>query len=103
MSHHASITRAASSARIGSAARVVLRRSGKQLTVGPRQSLLDALRGNGLQVPSSCESGTCGSCRTKLLEGEADHRDLVLTEREQTNNIMICVSRAKSDTLVLDL
>ncbi|MBL7650076.1 MAG: oxidoreductase, partial [Candidatus Hydrogenedentes bacterium] len=47
--------------------------------------------------------GTCGTCRTKLLSGEADHRDMVLLPEEMDSQIMICVSRAKSDELVIDL
>ena len=82
---------------------VRLARSGRSVEIPADVSILDTLRAEGVAVSSSCESGTCGSCRTKLLEGEAEHRDLVLTEREQAGNIMICVSRAKSDTLVLDL
>jgi phthalate 4,5-dioxygenase reductase subunit len=66
-------------------------------------TILETLRTNGIDVPSSCESGTCGTCRTKLLAGAADHRDLVLAEHERNTNIMICVSRATSDELVLDL
>ncbi len=82
---------------------VRLARSGRSVEIPADVSILDALRAEGVNVSSSCESGTCGSCRTKLLEGEAEHRDLVLTEREHASNIMICVSRAKSDELVLDL
>ena len=66
-------------------------------------SILEALRREGLEVPSSCESGTCGTCRTRLLEGVADHRDYVLDEDEQQGEIMICVSRARSPRLVLDV
>ena len=47
----------------------------------------------GLRVPSSCESGTCGTCRTGLVDGEAEHRDLVLMPDEQGSAIMLCVSR----------
>ena len=83
--------------------RVHLARSGKTFDVPANVSILDTLRANGIPVSSSCESGTCGSCRTKLIEGEAEHRDLVLTEREYKTNIMICVSRATSDELTLDL
>ena len=54
-------------------------------------------------MPSSCESGTCGSCKTKLVSGDVDHRDLVLTEAEKPANIMVCVSRARSVELLLDL
>jgi len=53
-------------------------------------------------VPSSCETGTCGTCRTKLLTGEADHRDLVLAEHERKDTIMICVSRARGDQITID-
>src|SRR5690606_5354699 len=54
----------------------------------------------------SCESGICSTCRTRLISGEADHRDDVLTPAEKAANshIMICISRAKpGETLVLDL
>ena len=67
------------------------------------KSILEALRKQGYDLPSSCESGTCGTCRCGLLEGDADHRDLVLTDEEHASNIMICVSRALSDELVLEL
>ena len=49
------------------------------------------------------ESGTCGTCRCRFIEGEPDHRDLVLSDDEKRHDIMICVSRAKSPTLTLDL
>jgi phthalate 4,5-dioxygenase reductase subunit len=76
---------------------------GEPVEVGANVSILEALRGKGHRIPSSCESGTCGSCRMKLLTGEADHRDLVLSDTERLNNIMVCVSRAHSPELVLDL
>jgi phthalate 4,5-dioxygenase reductase component len=65
-------------------------------------SILEAMRSHGYDAPSSCESGTCGTCRTKLLDGEADHRDLVLAEHERGNQIMLCVSRARSPKLTID-
>jgi phthalate 4,5-dioxygenase reductase subunit len=82
---------------------VQLARSGVTLEVSVGASILEALRQHGFIVPSSCESGTCGSCRTKLLAGVADHRDFVLDEDEQKNEIMICVSRARSGALTLDI
>jgi phthalate 4,5-dioxygenase reductase subunit len=81
---------------------VRLARSGETVDVAADQSILDALRARGRDVPSSCESGTCGTCRTRLLAGEADHRDLVLTEDEQADHIMVCVSRAHSPEIVID-
>lgn len=81
---------------------VRLARTGKTLAVPADKTILEVLRDNGLDVPSSCETGTCGTCRTKMLDGVADHRDLVLAEHEKADTIMICVSRAKSDEITLD-
>jgi phthalate 4,5-dioxygenase reductase subunit len=80
-----------------------LARSGRSVEVPAGVSILDALRANGVDVASSCESGTCGTCKTRLVSGEADHRDLVLAEHEKASHIMICVSRAAGGDLVLDL
>lgn len=82
---------------------VVLKKSGTTVTVPADRSILEALRDAGYPTMSSCESGTCGTCKTRLLEGEGDHRDLVLMDEEKSDYIMICVSRAKSGSLVLDL
>lgn len=84
---------------------VRLQKSGEVIAVGAEQSILEALRASGKRVTSSCESGTCGSCRTGLLGGEVEHRDMVLSDDEKLCNIMVCVSRAKSAhaELVLDL
>ncbi len=82
---------------------VKLASSGQTVEVPAGVSILEALRSGGLRVPASCESGTCGTCRTGLIAGEADHRDMVLMEEERGTQIMVCVSRAKSAELVLDL
>lgn len=82
---------------------VRLARTGKTLEIPAEQSILEALRAQGLRVASSCESGTCGSCKTRLIEGEAEHRDMVLSDTEKADHIMVCVSRAVSPELVLDL
>jgi phthalate 4,5-dioxygenase reductase subunit len=82
--------------------KVKLARSGKVLEVPTTKTILEVLRDQGLEVPSSCETGTCGTCRTKMLTGVADHRDLVLAEHERSDTIMICVSRALSDEITID-
>jgi phthalate 4,5-dioxygenase reductase component len=82
--------------------RVKLARSGDVLDIGTNRTILEAMREHGLDVPSSCETGTCGTCRTKLLSGEADHRDLVLAEHERKDTIMICVSRARGEEITID-
>jgi phthalate 4,5-dioxygenase reductase component len=80
-----------------------LARSGATYVVPAGTSILEILRRNGHNIASSCEAGSCGTCRTRLLAGEADHRDLVLAEHERGGEIMVCVSRARSGELVLDL
>jgi phthalate 4,5-dioxygenase reductase component len=82
--------------------RVKLARSGAIVEVPAEKTILETIRAAGHEAPSSCESGTCGTCKTKLLGGEADHRDLVLTDTERNDHIMICVSRAKSDEITID-
>ena len=81
---------------------VRLARSGERIAVAPGMSILEAMRAHGHDAPSSCESGTCGTCRTTLLEGEADHRDLVLMDDEKDTQIMICVSRVRSPEIAID-
>lgn len=82
---------------------VRLAKSGREFQVPVGKSILSVLREHGCNAASSCESGTCGTCRTALLEGEADHRDMVLYPEEMESQIMICVSRAKGERLVIDL
>ena len=82
---------------------VKLVKSGKRYEVAAAVSILDTLRQHGHVLASSCESGTCGTCRTRFTDGEPDHRDLVLSDKEKRSEIMICVSRAKSPALTLDI
>jgi phthalate 4,5-dioxygenase reductase subunit len=101
--HFQSSTTAAVNLAANTAFTVRLNKSGLTVPVGADQTILQALRASGQQVTSSCESGNCGSCRTGLLAGQAEHRDSVLSEGEHASNIMVCVSRATSGELVLDL
>jgi ferredoxin-NADP reductase len=84
---------------------VVCQRSGLTVTVPPGTSIIDALDEQGVSVLSSCLEGVCGTCETPVLEGIPDHRDSLLSEDEREANeyMMVCVSRSKSDRLVLDL
>jgi len=84
---------------------VELARSGKTLRVPENLSILDAVADAGVPVMTSCQEGICGTCQTKVLAGQIDHRDSVLGERERAggDSMMICVSRAKGDRIVLDL
>ena len=87
------------------AVEVVLAESGRSVMVGPETSILAALLEDGVEVLHDCTEGICGSCETKVIEGEVDHRDYVLTDREKAANdcMMVCVSRACGKRLVLGL
>ena len=82
---------------------VKLEKSGITIEVPADRSILEALRESGVPTVSSCESGTCGTCKTRLVSGKVDHRDMVLMEEEKDSYVMICVSRAEEGDLVLDL
>ncbi|WP_434113349.1 PDR/VanB family oxidoreductase [Paraburkholderia caffeinilytica] len=84
---------------------IVLARLGMRCVVEPDESILESLERHGVCPPFSCREGLCRSCEVAVLSGEVEHRDYVLSEHEQTcgKSLMICVSRANSDELVIDL
>ncbi|HKT99523.1 MAG TPA: PDR/VanB family oxidoreductase [Paraburkholderia sp.] len=84
---------------------VRLARSGRIVAIPAERTITQALADAGVEVPVSCEQGICGTCITRVLDGEPDHRDLYLSPEEQARNdqFLPCCSRAKSKLLVLDL
>ncbi|CAB3778599.1 Phthalate dioxygenase reductase [Paraburkholderia ultramafica] len=84
---------------------VRLARSGCVVSVPAGRTVIQALAEAGVDVPVSCEQGICGTCLTRVLDGEPDHRDLYLSPAEQARNdqFLPCCSRARSRMLVLDL
>lgn len=75
----------------------VCQRSGKEVVVGAGETLLEALEREGITVPFSCRSGSCGACELAVVDGEIDHRDSVYTEAEKAEGrkLLACVSRGK--------
>lgn len=86
----------------GAAFRIRLQRSGESFEVPPDKSIVQVLREAGVPVDVSCEEGVCGTCRTRYLAGEPIHRDLVLSDAEREEYVMICRARSRSAVLVLD-
>jgi ferredoxin-NADP reductase len=84
---------------------VVLAQSGRSLTIPADRSILDCLIDAGCDPMFDCKRGECGVCATPVIEGEIDHRDYVLSERERRegNVMQICISRCKGRRLVLDV
>lgn len=79
--------------------------SGKTYPIAADVSVVEALRGHGIDILTSCEQGVCGTCITRVLEGDIEHRDMYLTDEEKASNeqFMPCCSRARGKLLVLDL
>lgn len=84
---------------------IELASSGEVFTVPPGESIIDVLEAAGHDVMYDCRRGDCGICQCGVLAGEPDHRDVILTESERAEGklMQICVSRARSPRLVLDL
>jgi ferredoxin len=84
---------------------VELRRSNRELPVPSDKTLLDTLLDAGVHVDYSCMAGVCGACETRVILGDVDHQDFVLTPEEHAHvgTMMVCVSGCKSERLVLDL
>ncbi|MBN3801469.1 oxidoreductase [Paraburkholderia sp. Ac-20336] len=84
---------------------VSLASSGKLVEVPAGTTVVEALRTCGIEVPVSCEQGVCGTCLTRVLAGEPDHRDVYLTDEERAANdqFLPCCSRSKTPVLVIDL
>ncbi|RDU98798.1 PDR/VanB family oxidoreductase [Trinickia dinghuensis] len=89
----------------GGAFQVKLSSTGKVIDVAPGVTVVAALAQAGIDVPTSCEQGVCGTCLTRVLSGEPDHRDVYLMDEEKAANdqFLPCCSRSKSPMLVLDL
>ncbi len=84
---------------------VMLASSGRVIAVAADRTVVQALADAGVGVATSCEQGVCGTCLTRVIEGEPDHRDMYLTPEEQAagDQFLPCCSRSKSPRLVLDL
>jgi vanillate O-demethylase ferredoxin subunit len=83
--------------------RVVLAKSGGEFDIGPGETIINVLRRAGIAVRTSCELGYCGTCLTRYLAGEPEHRDRILSARDRERYVLICCARAKTPVLTLDL
>jgi vanillate O-demethylase ferredoxin subunit len=89
----------------GGAFIIELAKSGRRIDVAADETAFAALSRAGVEIPTSCEQGVCGTCLTKVVAGQPDHRDLYLTDAEKAANdqFLPCCSRSQSPILVLDL
>ena len=77
--------------------------TGALIAVGPDESIVEALRAAGVAVDTSCEAGLCATCKVRYLSGTVEHADSILDDSERAEFLTLCVSRATSAVLTLDL
>jgi vanillate O-demethylase ferredoxin subunit len=79
--------------------------TGRTVRIPADKTVVEALAEAGIAIATSCQQGVCGTCVTRVLEGEPDHRDMYFTDDEHAANDQFtpCCSRAKGRLLVLDL
>jgi vanillate O-demethylase ferredoxin subunit len=77
--------------------------SGQKINVTRAESIIDALARSGIEIPTSCQSGLCGTCKTRYISGDVEHGDCILSDVEHQEYLTPCISHIKTGTLVLDL
>ncbi len=85
---------------------IYLSRRRMDLTVPADRTILEVVRDAGVFADSSCEQGLCSTCRVRVISGEIEHRDQILTgeDKAKGDTMMMCISRGKpGDKLVLDI
>lgn len=82
---------------------VTLAKSGRTVDVPASRSILDVLLDEGITIPHDCKRGECSLCVTRVLKGKPQHRDLCLNDEDREHSMCLCISRASSRFLTLDL
>jgi vanillate O-demethylase ferredoxin subunit len=77
--------------------------TGQKITLTRSESIIDALARSGIEIPTSCQSGLCGTCKTRYISGEVEHGDCILSDAEHQEYLTPCISHIKSGTLLLDI
>jgi vanillate O-demethylase ferredoxin subunit len=82
---------------------IEIQSNGQKIMLTRSESIIDALARSGIDIPTSCQSGLCGTCKTRYISGEVEHGDCILSDDEHQEYLTPCISHIKSGTLVLDL
>jgi vanillate O-demethylase ferredoxin subunit len=85
------------------AVEIKLQKTGGVIVIDPKETLLDGLLAANVKVPFECKRGECGMCVTEYVAGIPDHRDVYLTKDEKEHSLCLCISRAKSQSITLNL
>lgn len=82
---------------------IQIQSTGQKIALLRSESLIDVLAKLGVEVSTSCQSGLCGTCKTRYISGNVEHGDCILSDAEHAEYLTPCISHIKSGTLVLDL
>ena len=82
---------------------IEIQSTGQKISVTRAESIIDALARSGIEIPTSCQSGLCATCKTRYISGDVEHGDGILSDAEHLEFLTPCISHIKSGTLVLDL
>lgn len=82
---------------------IKIQSTGQKISLTRSESIIDALVRSGIEVPTSCQSGLCGTCKTRYISGDIEHGDCILSDEEHQEYLTPCISHIKSGILVLDL
>ena len=82
---------------------IEIQSTGQKINVTRDESIIDALARSGIEIPTSCQSGLCGTCKTRYISGDVEHGDCILSDAEHQEYLTPCISHIKIGTLVLDL
>jgi vanillate O-demethylase ferredoxin subunit len=82
---------------------VEIQSTGQRIAVSRTESLCDALANAGIEIATSCQSGLCGTCKTRYIRGQVEHNDCILSDAEHAEYLTPCVSHIQGGVLVLDL
>ena len=85
-------------------ARVTFRRSGRSVSLAPPQTLVDAAEAGGIKLDYSCRSGTCGTCRVRVVKGTVAmaRHDALLAADEAEGMVLACQARPTSAEVLVD-
>ena len=82
---------------------IEIQSTGQKINVTRDESIIDALARSGIEIQTSCQSGLCGTCKTRYISGDIEHGDCILSDAEHQEYFTPCISHIRSGTLVLDL
>ncbi|MEM8948855.1 MAG: reductive dehalogenase [Pseudomonadota bacterium] len=80
-----------------------LTKSGRDILIPADQNAADVLLANGVPVDIKCSDGLCGVCKCRLVAGEVEHRDFVLSKAERRTAIITCQSRAAEPGGIIEI